>query len=140
MRASSQSPIREADGLSRLHNTITDWPDSGYTRRIAFVQHSLNAQRLRGFDRIHIESAGVPPEVEHAIESVGPVRPMRLDESLELVLGTGIQSFEITGKDLTGWSGWKFRGRSRQGQAQRKGTNKERENDAHVPVCAELPY
>jgi hypothetical protein len=37
IRASIQSPIREADGLSRLHNTITDWPDSGYTRRIAFI-------------------------------------------------------------------------------------------------------
>ena len=22
--------MREAEGLSRLHNTITDWPDSGY--------------------------------------------------------------------------------------------------------------
>jgi hypothetical protein len=29
--------MREAEGLSRLHNTITDWPDSGYTRRIAFI-------------------------------------------------------------------------------------------------------
>src|SRR4029077_13424809 len=37
MRAWSQSPMREAEGLSRLHNTITDWPDSGYTRRIAFI-------------------------------------------------------------------------------------------------------
>src|SRR6187397_1653341 len=37
MRAWSQSPRREAEGLSRLHNTITDWPDSGYTRRIAFI-------------------------------------------------------------------------------------------------------
>ena len=55
---------------------------------------------------MQIESAGVPPEVEHTIESVRPVRPMRLDESFELVLFTGIQSFEITGKDLAGWSGW----------------------------------
>jgi hypothetical protein len=70
------------------------------------MQHSLNVQRLRGFDRIQIESAGVPPEVEHAIESVRPVRPMRLDESFEFVLVTGIQSFEITGKDIAGWSGW----------------------------------
>jgi hypothetical protein len=31
---------------------------------------------------------------------------MRLDESLELVLLAGIQSFEITGKDLAGWSRW----------------------------------
>src|SRR6266853_4268147 len=38
MRAWSQSPLREAEGLSRLHNTITDWPDSGYTRRIAFIR------------------------------------------------------------------------------------------------------
>ena len=30
MRAWSQSPRREAEGLSRLHNTITDWPDSEY--------------------------------------------------------------------------------------------------------------
>src|SRR6266550_4008489 len=37
MRAWSQSPMREAEGLSRLHNTITAWPDSGYTRRIAFI-------------------------------------------------------------------------------------------------------
>src|SRR4026209_179250 len=37
MRAWSQSPMREAEGLSRLHNTITDWPDSGYTRRIPFI-------------------------------------------------------------------------------------------------------
>src|SRR5712691_8333971 len=37
MRAWSQSPMREAEGLSRLHNTITDWPDSGHTRRIAFI-------------------------------------------------------------------------------------------------------
>src|SRR5438874_648171 len=37
MRALSQSPMREAEGLSRLHNTITDWPDSGYTRRVAFI-------------------------------------------------------------------------------------------------------
>src|SRR6266446_6512102 len=37
MRAWSQSPRREAEGLSRLHNMITDWPDSGYTRRIAFI-------------------------------------------------------------------------------------------------------
>src|SRR5712671_4061590 len=37
IRAWSQSPRREAEGLSRLHNTITDWPDSGYTRRIAFI-------------------------------------------------------------------------------------------------------
>jgi len=22
-----QSPMREAEGMSRLHNTITDWPD-----------------------------------------------------------------------------------------------------------------
>ena len=29
--------MREAEGLSRLLNTITDWPDSGYTRRIAFI-------------------------------------------------------------------------------------------------------
>jgi hypothetical protein len=29
--------MREAEGLSRLHNTITDWADSGYTRRIAFI-------------------------------------------------------------------------------------------------------
>jgi hypothetical protein len=55
---------------------------------------------------MQIESAGVPPEVEHEIEGVGPIRPMRLDESFELVLVTGIQSFEITGKDLAGWSGW----------------------------------
>src|SRR5947208_1299033 len=25
------------EGLSRLHNTITDWPDSRYMRRIAFI-------------------------------------------------------------------------------------------------------
>src|SRR5258706_12632946 len=37
MRAWSQSPMREAEGGSRLHNTITDWPDSGYTRRIPFI-------------------------------------------------------------------------------------------------------
>src|SRR6185369_3772880 len=37
MRAWIQSPMREAEGLSRLHNTITDWPDSGYTRRIVFI-------------------------------------------------------------------------------------------------------
>ena len=29
--------MREAEGLSRLHNTITDWPDSGYMPRIAFI-------------------------------------------------------------------------------------------------------
>src|SRR5205814_5284873 len=100
----------------------------------AFMQQGLNAQRLRGFDRMHIKSAGIPPEVEHAIQSVRPVRSMRLDESLELVLVAGIQSFEITGKDLAGWSGWEFRGRSRQGQAQRKSGNKERENAAYVRV------
>src|SRR5437879_4489797 len=37
MRAWSQSPMREAEGPSRLHNTITAWPDSGYPRRIAFI-------------------------------------------------------------------------------------------------------
>src|SRR5215813_1198966 len=37
MRAWIQSPMREAEGLSRLHNTITDWLDSGYTRRSAFI-------------------------------------------------------------------------------------------------------
>ncbi len=37
MRTWIQSPIREAEGSSRLHNTITDWPDSGYTRRIPFI-------------------------------------------------------------------------------------------------------
>jgi len=37
MRAWSQSPMPEAEGLSRLHNTIADWPDSGYTRKIPFV-------------------------------------------------------------------------------------------------------
>jgi hypothetical protein len=87
----------------------------------AFMQHSLNVLRLRGFDRIQIESADVPPEVDHAIESVGPVRPMRLDESFELVLVAGIQRFEITGKNLAGWSGWEFSGRCRQGQGSRKG-------------------
>jgi len=30
IRAWSQSPMRDAEGLSRLHNTITDWPDSEY--------------------------------------------------------------------------------------------------------------
>ena len=29
--------MREAEGVSRLHNTNTDWPDSGYTRRIPFI-------------------------------------------------------------------------------------------------------
>ena len=62
------------------------------------------------------------------------VLPMRLDENFELVLVAGIQSFEITGNDLAGWSGWEFRGRSRQGQAQRKSGNKEQENAAHVQV------
>jgi hypothetical protein len=38
---------------------------------------------------------------------------MRIDEGFELVLVAGIQSFEITGKDLAGRSGWGFRGRSR---------------------------
>ncbi len=33
--------MREAEGLSRLHNTITDWPDSGYTRRIPFIPEAL---------------------------------------------------------------------------------------------------
>src|SRR5262245_7184062 len=37
IRAWSQSPRREAEGGSRLHSTITDWPDSGYTRRIPFI-------------------------------------------------------------------------------------------------------
>ena len=32
MRAWSQSPRREAEGLSRLHNTITDWPDDAGER------------------------------------------------------------------------------------------------------------
>jgi hypothetical protein len=41
MRAWSQSLRREAEGLSGLHNTITDWPDSGYTRRIAFIPEAL---------------------------------------------------------------------------------------------------
>src|SRR5262249_25658510 len=98
------------------------------------MQHSLNVQRLRGFDRIQIESAGIPPEVEHAIESVRPVRPMRFDESFEPILVAGIHSFEITGKDLAGWGGWEFRGRSRLGQAQRKSGNKERENAAHAQL------
>jgi hypothetical protein len=40
MRAWSQVQMREAEGLSALHNTITDWPDSGYTRRIAFIDQS----------------------------------------------------------------------------------------------------
>ena len=37
IRACSQSPMCEAEGGSRLHNTITDWPDSGYTRRIPLI-------------------------------------------------------------------------------------------------------
>jgi hypothetical protein len=61
----------------------------------AFMQHGLNGLGLRGFDRIQIECADVPPQVEHAIESVRPVRSMRLDERLELVLGTGIDGVEI---------------------------------------------
>jgi len=39
--------MREAEGGSRLHNTITDWPNSGYTRRIAFP--SRLAVTLRGW-------------------------------------------------------------------------------------------
>ena len=35
------SPRREAEGLSRLHETITDWSDSGYTRRIPFIPGAL---------------------------------------------------------------------------------------------------
>ena len=31
LRAWSRSSMREAEGLSRLHNTIIDRPDSGYT-------------------------------------------------------------------------------------------------------------
>jgi hypothetical protein len=31
---------------------------------------------------------------------------MRLDERFKLVLVTGIHSFEITGQDLAGRSGW----------------------------------
>jgi len=46
-------------------------------------------------------------------------------ESFELVFVTGIQSLEITGQPLAGWSGWKFRGRSREGKAERKSGNKE---------------
>jgi hypothetical protein len=29
--------MREAEGLSRLHNGMIDLPDSGYTRIIAFI-------------------------------------------------------------------------------------------------------
>src|SRR5690349_15346202 len=81
---------------------------------VVFVHHHpppCNAQWLRGFDRIQIELAEVPPEVEHDIESVWPIRPMRPDEGFELVLVTGIQSFQITREDLAGWSGWQFGGR-----------------------------
>lgn len=44
MRAWRQSSMREAEGLSRLHNTITDRPGSGYTqhrrRGRKFAPHS----------------------------------------------------------------------------------------------------
>ena len=39
--------MREAEGLSRLHNTITDWPDSGHYYAFADTNPSEPAQSFR---------------------------------------------------------------------------------------------
>src|SRR5258706_4434911 len=67
MRAWSQSPMREAEGLSRLHNTITDWPDSGYgiiwrtalTRSLSFGQPAAISDSFRFRSGVFPQTAGI---------------------------------------------------------------------------------
>jgi hypothetical protein len=107
----------------------------GERNRNAFYRPFYIAQSALSFGALMLylrKCAGIPTKVEHAIESVRPVRPMRLHESPELVLVTGIQRFEITGEDLPGGSGWYLRGRPRQGQGEQK-SSEEQENPALLP-------
>jgi hypothetical protein len=46
MRAWSQSPRRDGEGLSRLHNTITNWPDSGYSKFTSTTSHGLEQEEI----------------------------------------------------------------------------------------------